>query len=68
MSYPGGRYRRLSTTVTEIEFDKFVRMADRLDATKSDLLRLLVLIAVGASELQPAIREAMRETLGRAPK
>ena len=63
MSYPGGRTSRLSTTLTEGELEQFVMLADQLDATKSDLLRQLVLIVIGAPELQPAVKEELSKTL-----
>lgn len=63
MSYPGGRKHRIHTTITEGELRKLEEMADNLDATRSDFLRQLILIAIGARGLRGRIRSAMRDNL-----
>ena len=63
MSYPGGRRHRIHTTVTEDELRKLEEMADDLDATRSDFLRQLILIAIGARDLRANIKAAMRDNL-----
>jgi len=68
MSLPGGRRNRVSTTLSDVELYHLERMADRLRATRSDLLRELVLIATGAPELRPSIKEAMKAHLHRSDK
>tara|TARA_B100001250_G_scaffold396925_1_gene403445 strand:+ start:330 stop:527 length:198 start_codon:yes stop_codon:yes gene_type:complete len=65
MSFPGGRCRRIHTTLTEDELDALEVMADDLDATRSDFLRQLILIAIGARNLRENIEQAMRANLRR---
>jgi ABC-type iron transport system FetAB permease component len=62
-SHPGGRPKRVTTTLSRLELRRLDRLAASLDATRSDLLRELVLIATGAPALRPSIREAMTATL-----
>lgn len=63
MSYPGGRNQRIHTTVTEYELRRLELMADELDATRSDFLRQLILIAIGSRDLRANIKEAMQAHL-----
>jgi|TARA_R110002020_G_scaffold386791_3_gene597540 hypothetical protein len=63
MSTPGGRPKRVTTTLSRLELRRLDRLADSLDATRSDLVRELILIATGAPALRPSIRGAMKATL-----
>ena len=67
-TYPGGRPHRVSTTLSQVALYHLERMADRLSTTRAALLRELVLIATGAPELRPMIKEAMKAHLTRSDK
>ena len=62
------REHRVGTTLSSTERYMLDSMCARLGANRSEFLRELVLIAVGASELRPQIKQAMRATLERSER
>jgi len=63
MTCPGGRPKRVTTTLSRSELRHLDRLVAGLDTTRSDLVRELILIAIGAPALRQSIREAMTATL-----
>jgi len=57
------RPHKASTTLSDTEAYRLDGMCRKLGVTRSEFIRQLVLIAIGAPELQATIREAMRAHL-----
>ena len=57
------RTHKSSTTLSDTEAYRLDGMCQKLGVTRSEFIRQLVLIAIGAPELRATIKEAMRAHL-----
>lgn len=57
------RPHKASTTLSDTEAYRLDGMCRKLGVTRSEFMRQLVLIAIGAPELRATIREAMKAHL-----